>query len=110
MNNKKRMHGWVYVSIMKEIQQEVSLGRSNSVSWDIYVILFNECASPLTGLTDFESRSETRCVYVRFNVSERWTEELTLFSYGDPAVSPSKHFLTLFLTTCHDVCPEHDYR
>lgn len=109
MKNKKRMHGWVYVSIMKEIQRsEVSLGQSNSVSWDICVILFNERASTLTGLTDFESRSETRRMYVRFNVSERWTEELTLFSYGDPVVSPSKHFLTLFLTTCHDVCPEHD--
>lgn len=91
---------------MKEQHGEAVRGQSNLVSWDVYVILFNESASELTDLTDFE----TCCVYVRFNVSERWTEELTLFSYRDPAVSPSKHFLTLSLTTCHDFWPEHDCR
>lgn len=60
--------------------------------WCVYVILFNKSAWVLTALTDFETRSETHCVFVRFNVSESWTAELTLFSCRDSAFSLSRHF------------------
>lgn len=108
---EKKTHPWVHVSIMKEQQWgEVIRRQSNLVSWDIYVILFNKSATVVTDLTGLESCSETCCVSVRLNVSKRWTEELTLFCYRDPAVSPSKHFLTFSLTTWHDFCPEHNCR
>ncbi|KAI9525021.1 hypothetical protein NQZ68_012531 [Dissostichus eleginoides] len=39
-----------------------------------------------------------------------WNARLTWFSGRDSAFSPSKHFSTLSLTTCHDFCPERDCR
>lgn len=108
---KKKSSPLGYVCITYEQQQgEVIHSQCNLLSWDIYVILFNESVSALTDLTDFETCSETRRVCVWFNVSGSWTAELTLFSYGNSVFSPSKHFSTLSLTTCHDFCPEHDCR
>lgn len=58
-------------------------------------------------VTDFEACTEVRW-HIRLNVSASWTAGLTLFSDRDSAFSPSKHFSTLPLTTCHDFCPELD--
>jgi len=73
---------------------------------DIYVTSFNECASALADLTDLETGSQILGVYVRFNASESWLAELTLFSCRDSAFSPGKHFSTLCLTSCCDFWPE----
>lgn len=48
---------------MKEQHGEVIHRQSNLVSWDIYVILFNESASALTDLTDFETLRPAVCMW-----------------------------------------------